>query len=420
MSVLLPLLIAASVPPEVAATIHDPEASLQKLEAPLSWLGRADPMLRPSRFARWTKNNLGVDDPFDPKKLRAVGIDVKKPIHQMQPVQNGPFIIEASVEDPKKVDAAIAALKRGKKIVVKKPLWSAAALVYPAASAPFLVARIDRRVVIQQLPVGDLSPKRVAALFAASEDVRRPKARRGPITVQVRNVSPVSRMLLGIEVEPEHIQVQGRIRLDLAARFLASDLIRPGPAERYLERVPNRVAEVAATAGPGGMQQALVELGLTTGQAARAKRLFAGEHSVVLTEAGTLVAVARLSGSASDKAVRSFMTSLKSRHPSLEIRRTGPLLVGWFGGKDEEAVAAVLDEPSRTRMKGGAIGVWIDTRNLFRGLRARARLPGPRIGRGRLTLVEALYGPLLRGAKRATLAASQKRGGIAVKITLGF
>lgn len=420
MSLLLPLLLAASVPPEVAATIHDPEVTLPKLVAPLAWLGRAEPMLRPERFARWAKNNLGVADPFDPAKLKAVGIDVKKPIHQIRPHQDGPFIIEASVADAKRVDAAIAALKRGEKIVVKKALWSTAALVRPTASAPLLVARIDRRVVIQELAFGRLEPEQIAAQFAAAETLRRPRAKRGPITLQIRNVSPVARMDLAIDLASDRIEVEASVRLDLAARLVASDLISGTRAARYLEKLPSRAAEVASVAGPGAIRQALIEAGLSTTEAARARRLFAGEHAVALTEAGTLVGVARLSGSASKKEVEAFTASMKSLHSALQLRRAGPFLIGWFGGKDAKNVTSVLDEPSRTRMEEGALGVWLDPKSLFRALRARARLTGPRIGLGRLTLVEALYGPLLKATDRATLIASRKRGRIAVKMTLGF
>src|SRR5688572_17475423 len=77
------VLVVALMPPLaplIVLTIHNPQVDLQKLRPALEWIGRAEPMLQPERIERWSKQNLGIDKPFDPSSLAKRGLDPKAPI----------------------------------------------------------------------------------------------------------------------------------------------------------------------------------------------------------------------------------------------------------------------------------------------------------------------------------------------------
>jgi hypothetical protein len=364
MSPLLPLL---------ALTIRDPQVDLPKLRPMLEWAGMERLKQRANTAKAWAPENFG-----------ALGIDPKAPIKAMVPALDGPLIVELAIADPNQVDRAIAT----------KPIRG------------MTLARTDRRLVVQEP-------------FPNAEALQRPTKGKAPLTLEVNDWEAIEHALVEVELQPRRIEAKGTASLTLAANLIANDLLADRPARRYLASL-GAVIELSGTAGAGAFREALIEAGMTTEEADRARKLLSGEHAVALTKDGQLAGVVRLSGSAAKKDVAAFIARMIALQPGLQIREIGDgFLLGWFPGADPKASPALGKEIAEAPHAETAIDLRVDPRALINALRKRARTRiGPAVHGAQLTIFEALYENVLRKAKSARFTASRVRGEIQATATI--
>jgi hypothetical protein len=396
----------AAVPP-VEITLLDPSRDLASLAPLFATFAKADPTLHPDAIRRSFAASYRTGDPFAHETWRSLGIDTKRPIRWI--ATDRTWAVEATLSDPKKL-----VLPRTEAVAAGEAPWSSATLA-GGAGRPLLIAIAGGRVVAIELAPG-MDP---ATAFREVESLERSRIRsKGPWVVRLSGVDEIEQADLTAKLEPKRWSVSGTMRLALASRLLSDEVVLPTKAKRLLDAMPSKAMSLSGTAGPGAIREALIEAGLPSNEADEAKKLFSGEHSVALGEDGTLVAAARISGSAKEAAVAAFIDRMKTIDPVLDLRRQGPFVLGLYRGPSESAVTKWLAAPSLNgEASASAVEVDLSPPVFFSSLRNRARGRGPRIGLARLTLVEALYGPLLRSMRRVRGTASRGTGALDIDAT---
>ena len=240
--------------------------------------------------------------------------------------------------------------------------------------------------------------------------------------MEIRELDPVERGTIEIELGEGQIRATANASLSMAARMIAADLLSDKPAKKYLASLDS-IAELSGAAGPGALREALIEAGMPSVEADEARKLLSGEHAVVLTKQGMLAAVVRLSGSAAKKDVAAFQARLAQLQPGLEVRDLGGgFLLGWFPGEDPKAVPDLSRETIASAPRASAASeLRLDPPALIAAMRRRIRTRvGPSVPSAHLTIFEALYENLLRKTKAVRVVASRARGEMQVTAVLDY